>query len=109
MMLEIYRFVDAIVRAAIASSPHTTPQKHFQATEQLWHERVEAEIFGTPIPFRLKECLNIPAKDYLVEDDEDAGDLGGSDEFEVVRFGTPPFAEVKVDGGHPSLYPSHSC
>jgi hypothetical protein len=104
--MDRYKFVDAIVRAAIVSSPHTTPQKYFPATEKLWHETVETEIFGTPVPSRLQELLKIPAKDYLTEDDEDdedddnddnAGELGGSDVFEVIRFGTPPFGDVTVD------------
>jgi hypothetical protein len=32
--LSIYQFIDAIIRASISLSPHTTPQRHFPATKK---------------------------------------------------------------------------
>ena len=41
----VYFYIDRIIRANIESSPHTSPSKNFPATQELWRERVEANIF----------------------------------------------------------------
>ncbi|PGH21518.1 hypothetical protein AJ80_03186 [Polytolypa hystricis UAMH7299] len=41
----VYLYIDRIIRASIESSPHTSYSKNFPATQELWRERVEANIF----------------------------------------------------------------
>ena len=78
-----YQFVDVIIQAAVASSPHTTPKTSFPATHQLWRREIEAAVFGTP--FSLAAYLRLPDSHYLVSDDEGEGDLEGMGEFKIIH------------------------
>jgi len=90
----IYRFVDAIINAAIASTPQMSPASRFPATKQLWQRDVESTIFGS-VPRKLEELLQMPDKEFLVDDSDDMGDLAGVEQFEIVR---PEPSRVKVNG-----------
>ena len=86
LIMSRYRFIDRIIAAAVASSPHTTPSKTFPSTNEAWNKKVEDGIFG--IPFRLRKPLDLPDED--ADDDED-------EEYEIVRYGSPKKNQVKVD------------
>jgi hypothetical protein len=43
---EVYKFIDAIIKAAISSSPHTTPCHRFPAKAERWEQVVETLIFA---------------------------------------------------------------
>jgi len=91
---KVYQFVDAIIQAAVASSPHTTPKTSFPATHQLWRRDIEAAVFG--IPFSLAAYLRLPDSHYLVSDDEDVGDLEDMGELKIIRSETPTSSNVKL-------------
>jgi hypothetical protein len=44
----IYCFVDAIVKASISLSPHTTPKRRFPVNSQRWQDTVESQIVRIP-------------------------------------------------------------
>ena len=90
--ISIYRFVDTIIKASVALSPHTTPQRSFPATQERWEHGVESQIFGRPHR-SLPEFLQTPTKAFL--DDDETSDLEGVEEFEIIR---PKPSEVKVGG-----------
>jgi hypothetical protein len=69
LKVDRYRFVDAILEAAVASSPHTTPQKQFPATNEVWAREIESGIFG--IPSKLQKMLQVPNEEFWVEDSEE--------------------------------------
>lgn len=78
-------FVDTIIRAAIASSPHTSPANCFPATQEQWHWDVKTAICGS-IPLKLEKSLKTPEKAFLVDDsDDDVGSLDEVKEFEIVH------------------------
>jgi hypothetical protein len=61
LIISSYRFVDCIIKAAIASTPHTTPQSRFPATKMLWQQEVESTIFPNA-PRKLEDSLRAPVK-----------------------------------------------
>jgi hypothetical protein len=80
LKVDRYRFVDAILEAAVASSPHTTPKKRFPATNEAWTREIESGIFG--IPSKLQKMLQVPNEEFWVEDSEE--EEGDSEEEEGI-------------------------
>jgi hypothetical protein len=79
----IYCFVDAIIKASISLSPHTTPKHRFPANSQMWQDTVESQILRTPT----RPSLQARMEESLV------GDYSDIEEFEILR---PAPGEVKV-------------
>jgi len=86
-----YRFIDRIIAAAVASTPHTSPSKNFPTMNYSWNKREEARIFE--IPSRVQKPLYLSDEEYLAEDDDEL-----YEEYEIERFGSPTKNHVKVDG-----------
>ena len=87
--LIIYRFVDAIIKASISISPHTTPNHYFPRSSQRWERTVESEIFGTPT----QPSGKMLQAGVGVCDHGDISNLEGVEKFEILR---PGHGEVEV-------------
>lgn len=81
----VYLFVDRIIRASIASSPHTIPRHRFPATQDRWREGIESEIFEDP-PSPSKKALMAPIE---FSGAGAGGEIDPNDveEYEILRSG----------------------
>lgn len=69
-LIKSFYFLDHILAAAMAASPHTTPAKTFPNTSKVWHESVESKFF--------KVVSRVT---------EDGEPIGPVFEFEIVKDG----------------------
>jgi hypothetical protein len=79
-----HQFLDLIIKFAIASSPHTTPEKKFPSSEQRFqalHEQTKFQLPG------LAEWLATPVAGLDSDEDED-------EEFDIVE--TPVKGRITV-------------
>lgn len=87
---EVYRYLDAIIDAAIKSSPHTTPVKTFPKDHATWSVKVERKLFDVP-----QEVLH-----HLPENWEDYLDTCSDDDYEdhwlITRSETPTRSNITL-------------
>ena len=85
-----YRYLDAILDAAISCSPHTTPSKTFPDHPAKWNHSVERKLFN--IPQGVTSDLPDDWDQYL----EECSDDGYEEALAVVRSDTPNHSNVVV-------------
>lgn len=81
---QIYHFIDRIIQASIASSPHTTPRRHFPRTQERWLEAVESKIFYPSSPSNQEK---MPLERFMSADHDDEEDLNDNDYLKIQRLG----------------------
>lgn len=94
-----YTFIDLIIKAAIQSSPHTTPLSKFPGTNEALRNTLETQKFKLAIPLDFDFELCRPASQYIVQEDNnvDSDDDRGSEMLRIRSDSPSPTQQMVWD------------